>query len=168
MPYTPPPMVAAPLPPLPPRRNLVPVLVVALVAALVAVVVLLVLLLTSGEDDGSDTNPGGAGDSFTLSGTFSLTDGATEYASQGACEGTGGYDDIREGTQVTVYSSAGEVLGTGALGDSTYQFPACEFEISVAGVPTGHGFYQVEVSHRGKIAVPDDEARAGEVALTLG
>jgi hypothetical protein len=38
----------------------------------------------------------------------------------------------------------------------------------VDGVPSGHDFYQVEVSHRGKIAVSDDEARDGLVALTLG
>jgi hypothetical protein len=35
-------------------------------------------------------------------------------------------------------------------------------------VPGGHDFYQVEVSHRGKIAVSGDEARAGAVGLTLG
>lgn len=155
------PVAGPPVPPPPPRRNLVPVLAIALAVAVVAVVVLLVVVLTS--DDGD-----GAGDSFTLSGTFTLTDGASEDAGLGECEGTGGYDDIREGTQVTVYSSAGEVLGTGALGSSTYLYPVCEFALTVDGVPAGHDFYQVEVSHRGKIAVSDEEARAGEVALTLG
>jgi hypothetical protein len=161
VPYAPPMFGAQPPPPAP-RRNIVPILVVALVAALVAVVVLLVLLLTSGD---SDDNRAG---SFTLSGTFSLTDGATDYTSQGECEGTGGYDDISEGTQVTVYGSGGEVLGTGNLGSSNYLDPVCEFEIAVEGVPSGHDFYQVEVSHRGKIAVSADEARDGLVALTLG
>lgn len=153
------PVSGPPVPPPPKRRNVVPVLAIALALMVAAVVVLLVIVLNT--DDGD-------GDSFTLSGTFTLTDGATQYASQGACEGTGGYDDIREGTQVTVYSSAGEVLGTGYLDSSTYLDPVCEFELTVDGVPTGYDFYQVEVSHRGKIAVSDDEARAGEVALTLG
>jgi hypothetical protein len=35
-------------------------------------------------------------------------------------------------------------------------------------VPGGHDFCQVEVSHRAKIAVSNDEARDGLVALTLG
>ena len=155
------PVAGQPVPPPPPRRNLVPILAIALAVAVAAVIVLLVIVLTS--DDGDS-----AGDSFTLSGTFTLTDGATEYAGQGECQGTGGYDDISEGTQVTVYSSAGEVLGTGYLDSATYLDPVCEFELTVDGVPAGHDFYQVEVSHRGKIAVSDDEARAGEVALTLG
>jgi hypothetical protein len=80
---------------------------------------LLVLLLTSDED----TDGGGVTGSFTLSGTFTLTDGALENAGPGECAGTGGYEDIGEGRQVTVYSSAGEVLGTGALGSSTYLPP---------------------------------------------
>jgi hypothetical protein len=146
----------------PPRRNLVPLLVAALAVAVVAVVVLVVVILTSGEDSDS------SGGSFEMTGTFSLTDGATGYAEQGDCQGYRGYDDISEGTQVTVYSSSGDVLATGQLGTSTYQGAVCEFEITVANVPGGHDFYQVEVSHRGKIAVPSDEARAGEVALTLG
>lgn len=149
----------------PPQRNLVPLLVSALAVAIVAVIVLVVVILTLGDDSDSG---GGGGDSFEMTGTFSLTDGATGYAEQGDCKGYRGYDDISEGTQVTVYSSSGEVLATGQLGTSTYQGAVCEFEITVANVPGGHDFYQVEVSHRGKIAVPSDEARAGEVALTLG
>jgi hypothetical protein len=162
MPDAPPEMPVA----TPTRRNLVPLLVAALAVAVVAVIVLVVVMLTSGDD--SDGDAGGGGGSFEMTGTFSLTDGATGYTEQGDCEGYRGYDDISEGTLVTVYSSSGDVLATGRLGRSSYQGAVCEFEITVANVPGGHDFYQVEVSHRGKIAVPSDEARAGEVALTLG
>jgi hypothetical protein len=148
-----------------PRRNLVPILIAALAVAVAAVIILGVLLTAGG---GSDETPGGATDSFTLTGSFALTDGATEYVDQGECAGDGGYDDIAEGTQVTVYSSTGEVLATGSLGTSVYAGGVCEFEITVKSVPSGHDFYQVEVSHRGKIAVSDKEARAGATSLTLG
>ena len=125
-------------------------------------VVSLVVLLTPGDD------ADGAMDFFTLAGVFTLTDGASPSTGQGACEGSGGYDDLREGTRVTVHSLAGEVLATGALGSSTYVEPVCEFEIVVDGMPGGHDFYQVEIGHHGKIAVSADEARNGQVALTLG
>jgi hypothetical protein len=112
-PYGTPVSIPPPMPPPPSRRNLVTILATALAVAVAAIVVLLVLLLTSGDSDD------GSSGTFTLSGTFSLTDGATDYTDVGECEGTGGYDDIREGTQVTVYGSGGEVLGTGSLGAST-------------------------------------------------
>jgi hypothetical protein len=38
----------------------------------------------------------------------------------------------------------------------------------VAGVPEGSKFYQVEVSHRGKITVSSAEAKAGKFAASLG
>ena len=104
---------------------------------------------------------------FTLKGTFTLTDGALK-SDDGGCLGSGGFDDIAEGTSVTVYDAAGDVVATGNLGKSTYAAGLCLFKVSVDDVPKGEKFYQVEVSHRGNIKVAAREAEKGEFAATLG
>ncbi|PXY25345.1 hypothetical protein BAY59_24205 [Prauserella coralliicola] len=116
-------------------------------------------MLTGGEDTQG-------GEAFAVAGTFTLTDGVTEYANAGDCVGYRGYDDIGPGAQVTVYDNAGAVLAAGQLGpgrldEGTY---SCVFDIRIEGVPSGHNIYQIEVSHRGKIAFSEGEP----VALTLG
>ncbi|WP_234307045.1 MULTISPECIES: hypothetical protein [Streptomyces] len=103
---------------------------------------------------------------FTLTGAFALTEGATRDGD--GCIGTEGYDDIAEGTSVTVYDGAGKVAATGNLGKSKYAAGACAFEVSVPDVPKGEKFYQVEVSHRGKVQLSGEEAEAGEMSVTLG
>jgi hypothetical protein len=40
--------------------------------------------------------------------------------------------------------------------------------VVVSNVPTGEKFYQVEVTHRGKVTVTADDAKAGRVSLSLG
>ncbi len=104
--------------------------------------------------------------SFTLEGTFTLNEDATEY--DGGCLGTGGYDDIREGASVTVYGASGDVIATGALGDSTYSDYTCSYDIAVPDVPKGEKFYKVEVSHRGTLQLSAEEAENGEFAGSLG
>ncbi|MFI9817563.1 hypothetical protein [Saccharothrix variisporea] len=84
------------------------------------------------------------------------------------CKGDGGYSDIFDGTAVTVYDAAGKVLALGKLENSKFINGDCEFTFTVAGVPDGEQFYQVEVAHRGKVSFPADKARAGAVGLTLG
>jgi hypothetical protein len=69
---------------------------------------------------------------------------------------------------VTVYDSAGKVVATGSLGTGKPKSAGCVFPVSVAGVPGGSKFYQVEVSHRGKITVSSAEAKAGKFAASLG
>lgn len=104
---------------------------------------------------------------FTLTGTFSLTENALTLGDN--CEGTGGYDDIREGTSVTVYGANGDVIATGELGDSTkVGYGACDFAIAVPDVPKGEKFYKVEVSHRGTIQLTAEEAEDGDFAGSLG
>lgn len=103
---------------------------------------------------------------FTLEGSFTLNEDATEY--DGGCFGTGGYDDIREGTGVTVYGADGKVIATGALGDSSYADYTCRYDIAVQDVPKGEKFYKVEVSHRGTLQLSAEEAENGELAASLG
>lgn len=108
-----------------------------------------------------------APDTFTLTGAFALTDGATEDGDDG-CAGTGGYDDISEGASVTVYNGAGEIAATGSLGTATYAAGICLFDVSVDDVPKGEKFYQVEVSRRGKVQLTAKQAEGGNFSATLG
>ncbi|MFG2472271.1 hypothetical protein ACGFXB_43510 [Streptomyces canus] len=105
---------------------------------------------------------------FTLEGSFTLTDDVSDNGD--GCSGSydSGYDDIAEGTSVTVYGASGDVVATGALGDSTYSDYACEFKVAVPDVPKGEKFYKVEVSHRGTLQLSAEEAENGELAASLG
>ncbi|MET7735252.1 hypothetical protein ABZT02_28370 [Streptomyces sp. NPDC005402] len=114
----------------------------------------------------------GTGDpgTFTLEGSFDLTDDVVSDGGDG-CQGRydSGYDDIAEGTSVTVYGAGGEVVATGALGDSKEdEDGTCTFAVAVDGVPKGERFYKVEVSHRGTVQLTAEEAENGELAASLG
>ncbi|WP_206326330.1 MULTISPECIES: hypothetical protein [unclassified Streptomyces] len=106
---------------------------------------------------------------FTLEGTFELTE-STDSDGNGGCRGAydSGYDDIAEGTGVTVYGASGDVIATGSLGDSTYDSFTCKFDIAIEDVPKGEKFYKVEVSHRGTVQLSAEEAENGELAASLG
>jgi hypothetical protein len=109
---------------------------------------------------------------ITVTGTLTLSRGTdlnwvtlTDVHEGATCYGTSGYGDIAKGAQVTVYDAHGTVIGSGALGDGTVQSTDCVFAFSVPAVSKTN-FYQVEVSHRGKITVTP--AEVGSVSLTLG
>ncbi|MEU7044946.1 hypothetical protein AB0A77_28360 [Streptomyces varsoviensis] len=113
---------------------------------------------------------------FTLRGTVVLKSGATtatQFDAGGDCMGYEGYDDIVPGASVTVFDSGGKVVATGSLGKGSLPEGAmgsvpCSFPFAVAGVPKGERFYQVEVSHRGKVTVTAEVAEAGRFAASLG
>ncbi|SEF26432.1 hypothetical protein SAMN05421837_103304 [Amycolatopsis pretoriensis] len=110
--------------------------------------------------------PGTSGEAFDLRGTFTLNSGGYGYST---CGGSGGYSDITTGTAVTVYNAAGTVLSQGALGTGRPNGAgSCVFTLSAPNVPAGEKFYLVEVSHRGRIMVQPEDARNGNVALSLG
>lgn len=113
----------------------------------------------------SHSSPG----TFTLTGTFKLTDSVGSDG-DGGCKGRydSGYDDIAEGTGVTVYGAAGDVVATGELGDSSQDFTTCTYKVSVPDVPKGEKFYKVEVSHRGTLQLTAKEAENGGFAGSLG
>lgn len=116
---------------------------------------------------GTPSGPaGGSGEAFDLRGTFTLYSGGYGYTT---CGGSGGYSDITTGTTVTVYNAAGTVLSQGALGTGRSDGAGtCVFSLAAPNVPAGEKFYLVEVSHRGRIMVQPEAARAGKVALSLG
>ncbi|MCU7825922.1 hypothetical protein KSNIM_30625 [Kitasatospora sp. DSM 101779] len=86
----------------------------------------------------------------------------------GSCTGTGGYGDIGEGSAVTVYDATGQVIATGHLNTGARSGLTCRFPVWVSNVPDGPKFYQVEISHRGKITLSADDAKAGRFAASLG
>lgn len=106
-----------------------------------------------------------AAKSFALSGTLTLNQASR---ATGPCSGSGGYSDIDNGTSVTVYDGGGQVVATGSLAEGKRVGLYCQFGVWVAGVPTGAKFYQVEVSHRGKITLSAEDAQAGKFAASLG
>jgi len=104
--------------------------------------------------------------SFSMSGTMTLGDfGLTK---DWHCTGRGGYSDIGEGASVTVYDGGGQVVATGNLRQGAITAGKCQFPVWVSDVPDGPKFYQVEVSHRGKITLSAEDAKAGRFAASLG
>jgi hypothetical protein len=86
------------------------------------------------------------------------------------CEGSGGYDDISEGTQVTVSDGSGKTIALGSLraGRQVDRF-RCTLDFSIAGVPDAD-FYKVEVAHRGALTFSKQElaSKGWQVEATLG
>lgn len=105
--------------------------------------------------------------SFTFTGILQMhisdTTAGVEY-----CSGKGGYDDIKEGALVTIYDETGKVIQTGTLPTGSSEDPHCNWHISIPNVPIDAKFYQVEISHRGKITVSAADAQAGNFGVTLG
>lgn len=110
------------------------------------------------------TGPG----SFTVEGILNLTDTSDPMDTSGSqCAGTGGYDDIADGTQVVVYDATGKSLAIGELTGGVPQgYGTCQFTFEVDHVPAGVGPYSVQVSHRGMIAFTQDDAL--NLQLSLG
>ncbi|WP_320067855.1 hypothetical protein [Micromonospora sp. RTGN7] len=110
-----------------------------------------------------------------VAGALTLDDPAGfTWSSDTGCVGTGGYADIREGAQVVITDAAGATIGLGKLdqGKLDGTLPGrtadiCKFTFHLASVPSGKGFYGVEVAHRGTVQYPEDKV-FGALALTLG
>jgi hypothetical protein len=116
---------------------------------------------------GAQTDSRPEAKTFTLVGTFSLN--GTSSTLGGECHGSGGYSEIADGASVTVYDAAGKVDAVGMITKpQSLTGMGCAFSIVVSDVPNGEKFYQVEITHRGKVTVTADDAKAGRVSLSLG
>lgn len=159
---TPPQPATPPLPPTaPPRRRPGPLAAGLAGLVLGAVIVGGVWAVTASS---GSSGPG----TFTLTGSFVLTEDAAR--TDGGCGGRydSGYDDIREGASVTVYGASGAVVATGELGDSSYVDYKCTFKVAVSDVPKGEKFYKVEVAQRGTVQLSAKEAEGGDFGASLG
>jgi hypothetical protein len=99
--------------------------------------------------------------------TLGFSSASSTSGGQG-CEGRGGYKDIAEGAAVTVYDGGGAVVATGSLGSGVMVGSSCRFTLYVEQVPEGADFFQVEVSHRGKLTLSAADAKAGKFSGTIG
>ncbi len=100
----------------------------------------------------------------------------------GSCRSRQGYDDIAEGSQVTVRDAKGEIIAVGALQagiqDGSEEYTArdfqlfdlaiCSFAFSIEA-PAGKGFYTISVgnANRGEHTYSEEELAEG-VYLVLG
>jgi len=106
---------------------------------------------------------------FDLQGTVTLTsvDVVYETGRHGEeCHGRNGFKDMNAGAEVTVYGANDTVIGTGQLEQGVW-FDSCVFRFTVPSVPETR-FFEVQVSHRGRVAFSMDDVRAMKVALQLG
>ncbi|MFF3845654.1 hypothetical protein [Streptomyces sp. NPDC002328] len=175
--HPPPPPDAAPGSPVPSARKRIPLLLAAVAGAVIGGgAVGAVWGFTGNQDTASGTKSESRSKTltaetepvtFTLTGNFELTEDAVSNG-LGGCKGSGGYDDIAEGTAVTVYDAAGTVIATGELGDSTLNSGTCAFGVAVDNVPKGEDFYKVEISHRGTVQLSAADAQAGLFGASLG
>lgn len=112
----------------------------------------------------------------TFTGTITAPGGSASASSSrngqdgDPCETDPGYDDVDEGTTVSVYSADGTLVATGLLGPGKYEvFRLCVLPFSVSSVPGGPAdLYQVEVASRGRISTTGADAAAGRLHLSLG
>ncbi|MFF5201757.1 hypothetical protein ACFY3B_19360 [Micromonospora parva] len=111
----------------------------------------------------------------TVTGTLMLDDpSGFAWHSTTGCSGTGGYNDVSPGAQVIVTDSTGATVGLGKLSTGILETApgataadGCKFSFIVQDVPTGKGFYGVEVAHRGSVQYPEQQL-FGALSLTLG
>lgn len=134
------------------------------------------LLLAGCSSPGTTPSPSPA--PIVLTGTFALTaPGSIDFARRnpatgddGACQGNGGYSDIRAGVSVVVKDSTGTIIGTGPLlyASKASNETHCAFTFSFGIAPTD--FYVVSVGNRGGVTYSRAqlEGAGWNLDLTLG
>ncbi|HEX4057619.1 MAG TPA: hypothetical protein VHX87_04800 [Galbitalea sp.] len=102
---------------------------------------------------------------FTAKGTFDLIN----TADGGACDPPDGYTDLSAGAQVII-STGGKTVAIGELSEGTKLEGGltCHYTFAVRGVPLGHKFYGVEITHRGVVQESATDMEDGKVALSIG
>lgn len=144
---------------------------IAFLVALVAAI-LFVVWAGSGNGGGHLLTPRPAATpaaTFTVNGTLTLSD-TTGYGilTQGTgCTGAGGYSDLLESTQVTVTDDTGRTVALGTLAAGQSVGTDCQFPFTIPDVPTGKGFYGIEVSHRGVVKFAEAKLNS-PVELAIG
>lgn len=110
---------------------------------------------------------------FAMHGVTNITDvTGFDRLDDETCAGSGGYDDLAEGAQVTVSDAAGKTIALGELGPGKVVSAGdvvggCQFRFTVKDVPAGQKFYGVEVSHRGVVRYTADDAHE-RIVLSIG
>jgi hypothetical protein len=140
----------------------VAVLVLAAIAAVV-----LVLLPDTDADPEKSPSPAAV---LTVEGSVLVRGSYPQVVrvSESRCAGGGGFDDIREGTQVVVTDAAGKTIALGQLtAGGRKGGVGCMFLFVVENVPAGLDFYGIEVSHRGRVQYTAAQL-AAPIELSIG
>lgn len=149
------------------RRNPARLVIASAAAALIVGGVIGYFLPHSDADKpkpAGSTKPG----TVSLVGTLTVVghgNGELDRLGDGSCMGSGGYSDIAAGTQVVITDDSGKTLTITHLEPGSGDQFSCEFQFR-ADVPSGRGYYGVEVSHRG--VVKQREVDLGGIAISLG
>lgn len=88
---------------------------------------------------------------FTVAGDIRLTSSRGWETTTYGCTGSGGYDDISEGTSVVLKTAAGSIVGMTKLEEGYVSGGRCVFSWLMTEVPEGQRFYTVEIGHRGTL-----------------
>jgi len=92
---------------------------------------------------------------ITVKGQLDLVGAEAWDRSGKTCEGNGGYDDLEEGTTVTVTSGSGETLALGTLDVGSAVGITCTFTFTIEDVPARDGLIMAEVAERGALTAHD-------------
>lgn len=104
---------------------------------------------------------------FTIVGVMTLVDSYTAGSGGIGCQGSGGYSDMRPGAVATASDAAGTIVAVGSIKVGGETEKGCQLFFEIPDVPQS-AFYQIEVSNRGLVTFTEEEARGGEVMLSLG
>lgn len=108
-----------------------------------------------------------------VDGTFTLHDSSPNSyfpsisANGRSCEGSDGYSDISDGTEVIVKNGAGATLAHASLGNGTGDATSCEFTFKVK-LTEGEDDYVVTVGHRGELHLTFEQLQTSGIGATLG
>lgn len=104
-------------------------------------------------------------------GTFTLGPSSSFIGGTDFCRGTGAYDDIKAGAEVTVNNESGKIIGTSRLTDQPIRVPEdrCVLNFKVTGLPVADS-YSIAVGRHGETtySYADMQSSNWIVALTLG
>lgn len=120
-------------------------------------------------------------EAFTLTGTVTIS-GSAVGDQEGACQGSGGYSDMRPGASVVVMDGTGTTLATGTLlkgevdEERSQRLPirradpwiriTCVLPLTVSDIPHAQ-FYEVEVGRRGGLTYSFKEMEAQDWTVEL-
>jgi hypothetical protein len=107
----------------------------------------------------------------TMMGTFTLGPSSSFIGGTDFCRGTGAYDDIKAGAEVTVKNESGKIIGTSQLTDQPIRVPEdkCVLNFQVTSLPVADS-YSIAVGRRGEMtySYADMQKANWMVALTVG
>lgn len=108
----------------------------------------------------------GLGASEGVAALNSLANGATWPCPEGP---GGGYDDLADGTHVTISDGSGKLLATGALSAGKQSIKGVSFSFTITNVPTS-AFYKIQIAGRGELSFSAEDMAANDwsVGTTIG